>query len=384
MLCQKDHFSIPDHITYLNCAYMSPQLKTVMDAGIEAAHIKNHPFQIKPEDFFNATTTLRQTFSKLISNPDPDRIAVIPSVSYGMAIVSKNLNLQPGEEILLANEQFPSNFYPWQKLAHEKKGQLVIVEAPDEDNRGKKWNEKILENINGKTKLVTIGNVHWADGTKFDLKAIRQRTLEVGALLVVDGTQSVGALPFDIGDIQPDALVCSGYKWLLGPYSMAFAYFGSFFDQGDPIEENWINRRNSEDFAGLVAYEPNYKEKALRYAVGEHSNFSLTPMMQKALEQLIEWGASGIQQYCCQLTKAPVAELLSMGFRIENEHFRGSHLIGVRAPDHLDVKALSNQFKQHDVYISVRGNAIRVAPNVYNDQNDMDKLVEIIKKAIPR
>ncbi|MDN5211314.1 aminotransferase class V-fold PLP-dependent enzyme [Fulvivirgaceae bacterium BMA12] len=381
MLCQKDHFSIPDHVTYLNCAYMSPQLKTVMDAGIEAAHIKNYPFQIKAEDFFNATTLLRQTFSKLIGNPDPDRIAVIPSVSYGMAIVSKNLNLQAGEEILLTHEQFPSNFYPWQKLACEKKGRLVIVEAPNEDDRGKKWNEKILENINEKTKLVTIGNVHWADGTKFDLKAIRQRTSEVGALLVVDGTQSVGALPFDVGDIQPDALVCSGYKWLLGPYSMAFAYFGSFFDDGDPIEENWINRHNSEDFAGLVAYESNYKEKALRYAVGEHSNFSLTPMMQKALEQLNEWGASNIQQYCSQLTKAPIAELLSLGFRIENENYRGSHLIGIRVPDHLDVKALSNQFKKHDVYISVRGNAIRVAPHVYNDQNDMDKLVEIIKKA---
>ena len=298
-----------------------------------------------------------------------------------MAIVSNNLNLQPHEEILLADEQFPSNFYPWQKLADRKNGQLVIIKAPDENNRGEKWNENVLENINEKTRLVTIGNVHWADGTKFDLNAIRKRTSEVGALLVIDGTQSVGALPFDVKDIQPDALVCSGYKWLLGPYSMAFAYLGPYFDQGDPIEENWINRRNSEDFAGLVAYQNDYKEKALRYAAGEHSNFSLTPMMQKALEQLNEWGISNIQQYCHQLTKGPINELLSLGFKIENEDYRGSHLVGIRVPNHVNIEKLSKQFREHDVFISIRGNAIRVAPNVYNDENDMDKLVEIIKKA---
>ena len=381
MHCQKDQFFIPDHITYLNCAYMSPQLKRVMDTGVAAMGRKNLPYQITSQDFFDTPKLLRETFSKLINNHDPDRIAIISSVSYGMAIVSKNVDWKPGDQILVVEDQFPSNYYPWYKLSEKKNVHLNIVKAPEESSRGQQWNEKILENINEKTKLVTIGNVHWADGTKFDLRAIRRKTQEVGALLVVDGTQSVGALPFDIQDIRPDALICAGYKWLLGPYSIALAYLGPYFDNGDPIEENWINRRNSEDFAGLVNYVHDYRDKALRYAMGEQSNFILTPMLHQAIEQLNEWGPANIQSYCARWTSDPIRELQSLGISVENERYRGAHLFGLRTPHNMDMENLSEQFKKNNIFISIRGNAIRVAFNVYNDENDMDKLVEIIKKA---
>jgi len=120
--------------------------------------------------------------------------------------------------------------------------------------------------------------VHWTDGTRFDLVAIGRAARRVGAAFVVDGTQSVGALPFDVREIQPDALVCAGYKWLLGPYAMGAAYFGPRYDAGDPIEENWITRRGSDDFQRLVAYQDEYAPGAIRYDVGERSNFILLPM----------------------------------------------------------------------------------------------------------
>ena len=144
MHCQKDHFFLPDHVTYLNNAYMSPQLKTVMEVGTAAMARKNLPYQITSQDFFDAPELLRQTFSQLINSPDPNRIAIIPSVSYGMAIVSSNVDLNPGDQILLLDEQFPSNFYPWHKLSQTKKVQLNIIKAPEGDDRGPKWNEKIL------------------------------------------------------------------------------------------------------------------------------------------------------------------------------------------------------------------------------------------------
>ena len=113
MPCQKAHFYLPDHVTYLNCAYMSPQLKSVTAAGVTAVEGKNLPYQITVRDFFEGPELLRNTFSRLINNNNPDRIAIIPSVSYGMGIISNNIDLKPGDEILLAEEQFPSNFYPW-------------------------------------------------------------------------------------------------------------------------------------------------------------------------------------------------------------------------------------------------------------------------------
>lgn len=380
MQCQKAHFYLPGHVTYLNCAYMSPQLKSVTAAGVTAVEGKNLPYQITVRDFFEGPELLRNTFSRLINNNNPDRIAIIPSVSYGMGIISNNIDLKPGDEILLAEEQFPSNFYPWQKLAARKNARLNIVRAPEGSNRGQHWNDRMLANIHEKTKLVALGHVHWADGTMFDLRAIREKTRQVGAHLVVDGTQSVGALPFDVEAIQPDALICAGYKWLLGPYSIALAYLGPYFDEGEPLEENWINRRNSENFAGLVNYENEYRDKALRYGTGEQSNFILTPMLQKGIEQLNEWGVDNIQNYCARLTRDPIRELQSLGVSIEDEHFRGAHLFGLRVAENMDMEALSEAFRKNDVFISIRGNAIRVACHVYNDENDLDKLVEIIKR----
>ena len=131
----------------------------------------------------------------------------------------------------------------------------------------------------------------------FNLEQIRKRTRDVGALLIIDGTQSVGVLPFDVKKIQPDALVCAGYKWLLGPYSIGLAYYGEYFDDGKPIEESWLNRMDSEDFSALVNYQASYQSGALRYDVGEHSNFVLVPMLIKSIKQLNQWGVANAQEY---------------------------------------------------------------------------------------
>ncbi|MFM7859123.1 MAG: aminotransferase class V-fold PLP-dependent enzyme, partial [Flammeovirgaceae bacterium] len=281
-------------MTYLNCAYMSPLLKSVERAGIKGIQNKRNPFQVTPLDFFTDTDKLRDAYAKLINLNDAKRVVIIPSVSYGIATVVKNLRISAGENIILADEQFPSNYYPWQKLCEDNRAKIKTIKAPDVIARGRMWNAQILEAIDKKTRIVALGHVHWADGTKFDLASIRKRTREVGALLIIDGTQSVGALPFDLATIQPDALICAGYKWLMGPYSIGLAYYGDYFNEGKPLEENWINRLNSENFAGLVNYQAQYQKGALRYEVGEHSNFILVPMMLEALKQVLQWNPKNI------------------------------------------------------------------------------------------
>ncbi len=187
------------------------------------------------------------------------------------------------------------------RLCDENKAQLKTISPPENlADRGKIWNERIVEAIDRNTRLVALGNVHWADGTKFNLLEIRKRTRDVGALLVIDGTQSVGALPFDVSKIQPDALVCAGYKWLLGPYAIGIAYYGEYFDDGKPIEENWINRKLSEDFTALVNYKSEYQPGALRYEVGERSNFILVPMMTAALKQINRWKPEKYSRLLCK------------------------------------------------------------------------------------
>lgn len=375
---QRSKFSLSSGSIYLNCAYMSPMLKSVEKKGIEGMKSKRNPSLVKAEDFFKDTEKLRREFSKLI-NGEPGRIVLVPSVSYGLANVVKNIKLTASDNIIVAAEQFPSNYYPWHSVHQDTGAKLKVIAPPNElVNRGKVWNERLLEAIDQQTKLIALGNVHWADGTLFNLKEIRRRTKEVGALLVIDGTQSVGALPFDVKEIQPDALICAGYKWLMGPYSLGLAYYGEYFDHGKPVEENWINRLHSENFAGLVNYESNYQPGSLRYEVGEHSNFILLPMLFEALKQINQWKPKAIQQYCAGITHKPIALLREAGFWLEDDKLRGQHLFGIRIPASAQPDKIKKALLKNKISVSFRGDAIRVSPHLYNSEADMMKLMNVL------
>ena len=178
-----------------------------------------------------------------------------------------------------------------------------MVDARPGPGCGERWSTRILEAIDADTAVVTMGAVHWTDGTVFDIDAIGARAREVGAYLIIDGTQSVGAMDFDVARIQPDALICSGYKWLMGPYSIGLAYFGPRLLDGIPLEETWIGREGSRDFAGLAGnYPDSYEPGATRYDVGERSNFILVPMMNAALALVLDWTPARIGEYCGNLT----------------------------------------------------------------------------------
>ncbi len=379
LLIQKKKFTLPSGYVYLNGSYMSPLLKAVEKAGVEGIKQKRNPADLPPSDFFTGSKKLRTEFAKLISTKEANRVVIIPSASYGLANVAANIKIDRSQNVIIAAEQFPSNVYPWVRLCEESGAQLKTVKPPETlIDRGKIWNERILEAIDKNTKLVALGHVHWADGTKFDLLEIRKRTRDVGALLVIDGTQSVGALPFEVSKIQPDALVCGGYKWLLGPYSIGLAYYGNYFDHGKPIEENWINRKLSEDFSSLVIYQNEYQPGALRYEVGERSNFILTPMMIAALQQINQWKPKNIQHYCREITHTPIQQLRQAGFWVEDENYRAHHLFGVRLPKGADLEKIKVRLKKNKISVSFRGDAIRVSPNVYNSKSDVMKLVSVL------
>ncbi len=358
---------------------MGPLPKKVEAAGIEAMKRKRNPGAITAMDFFSEADVLRKEYAKLINVKDPKRIVVIPSVSYAVANAVKNVALTKGDEVIVAAEEFPSDYYPWAVKCGETGATIRIITPPDIlQRRGEKWNEKILDAISTKTKVVAISNVHWADGTLFNLIEIRRRTRDVGAALIIDGTQSVGAMPFDVEQVQPDALICVGYKWLLGPYSIGLAYYGPMFDSGKPIEESWMNRMNSEDFRSLVQYNSQYKEGSLRYEVGEHSNFVYVPMLIESLKLINQWKPANIQKYCASITSAPIKKLREAGFWIEDTDSRGEHLFGIRLPAHVDIEKVAARFKKNKLFVSLRGNAIRVAVNVYNTKADVEKLAGLL------
>lgn len=377
--CQKSRFSLPDGEHYLNCAYMSPISVAVETAGMTGVARKRVPSRIATSDFFTESERARALFARLVNAPDPSRVAIIPAASYGLAIAARNLPAGAGQNIVVTHEQFPANVHAWRRLARDR-GVGIRVVAPPEvvDGRGKGWNERLLEAIDAATAIVALGHVHWTDGTKFDLEAIGRRAREVGAALVVDGTQSVGALPFDVQAIQPDALVCATYKWLMGPYSMGFAYLGPRFDAGEPLEETWIGRAGSENFKELVHYRDDYQPGARRYDVGERSNFALMPMAVAALEQVLDWQPARVQEYCAALTMDLFDRVRALGYTVEAPEYRGAHLLGLRAPAGTDITAIGERLRARQVLVSLRGSALRVSPHVYNDARDIAALIDAL------
>jgi len=375
---QRRLFDLPEDQHYLNCAYMSPMMNHVRDIGIEMLDKKVRPFEIAVEDFFRPVEHLKRQYAALLGIKAFHRIAVIPSVSYGLANVVHNIEMRPGQNIVVVEEQFPSNVYPWQKLCDVNSGELKIVSRPENPSY---WSKEVTQAIDDETVAVALGHVHWADGHRFNVEAIARRARDHGALVIIDGTQSIGALPFDIHNVRPDALICAGYKWLMGPYSIGLAYYGPYFDDKDPIEDNWINRLHSDDFKSLVNYQPRYREQAGRFNVGECSNFTHVAMLSAAIEQILEWSVDRIQAYCAQLIKPFQAKWESLGLDAAGD-LASPHLFGIRLPAGADIEAVKNSFAEHNVYVSLRGDAIRVSPHMYNSSEDLEAFTSALEAAL--
>lgn len=378
MDCQRHLFALPEDQHYLNCAYMSPLLKSVEAAGIAGLRRKRNPAELVPDDFFEETRELRRRFAQLV-HTQAERVALVPAVSYGIGIASHNTRLRHGQNVVIPGEEFPSNVYAWMAQCQDSGARLRFVERPDQASTDS-WTVRLLDAIDRHTAVVTLSTVHWTDGTPFDVEQIGRRAREVGALFVVDGTQSIGAQAFDCAGVQPDLLVCAGYKWLFGPYQYCFAVVGDRLLDAEPFEHNWITRKNSHDFSALVTYQSEFHPGAQRFDAGERSNFILVPMLVEALKQLDRWGIANIQAYCARLSDGLAEALTDSPFTIAAE--RSAHLFGVRLPDAGQLPAILAELRSRRVYVSQRGSSVRVSPHVYNRPEDIHALAEALLGAV--
>lgn len=382
--CQRHRFSLPEDVHYLNSAYISPLPGPVAEAGREAIRRLECPVDLTPADFFRDADRLRALFVRLVGGEDPSRVAIVPAVSYGASLVARNLELDRGRNVVVAAEQFPSNVYPWRRVAREAGAEVRTVPRPGQpaaepgSDVGQAWTEAVLEAMDGDTALVALPQAHWTDGTLFRLEEVGARAREVGAAFVVDGTQTVGAHPFRLPEVRPDALFCAGYKWLLGPYAVGFAWLGPRFDDAEPLEETWLGRAGSEDFRGLVDYTDEYRGDASRLDVGERSNFVLLPMQVAALELILEWGVEAVAEYCRALTGRAARGARERGLTAGEAGERCANIVGLGLPEGFPVEALLRELERRRVFVSRRGAALRVSPHVFNDAADVDALLEAL------
>lgn len=362
----KSLFILEEGITYLNCANMSPMLIAARDAGLEALETRAAPWKISTADWFTNAEKLR-TLAAGIFQTASDNVCIIPSASYGLAAAAKNIKLPAGKEIIVLEQQFPSNYYIWDKIASEQQLKIITIDKP----KGKHLTESILEKISSNTGLIAIPNCHWIDGAWIDLQQISDASKKAGSFLVLDLSQSLGVLPINIEKVDPDFAVSVGYKWLLGPYGLSYMYVSKKWQEiGEPLEYSWITRKGSEDFTSLTGFTTEYRTGARKFDMGEVSQFNLLPMAIAGLSQLLAWEISAIHSEIKKLTDR-IIDYRDKNF--DGCPISAGHIVSIPL-NTIQVPELKTRLQNNKIFISFRGSSIRISPHLYNSNVDVDKL----------
>ena len=372
---QRDAFDLPDGVAYLNCAFMAPQLRRVSEVGIAAVQRKQRPWRIGPADFFDHLERLRGLFAQLIQG-DAEGVAVVPAASYAVSTAAANVSASGESRIVVLADQYPSNVYPWHDLARRSGASVVAVERPDDGD----WTRAVVESIDERTVAVAVPNCHFMTGALIDVATIGEAARTVGATFVIDATQSLGVLPLDVNEVGADMVVAAGYKWLLGPYSVGYAWMAPHCRDWRPLEHHWAGREGSEDFAHLTSYTDTFRPGARRFDGGEASNFVLLPMALAALETVAEWSVERIAATVEPLTAAVVNGAAAIGLPVHAEpHAR--HIVGLRLPVGSPA-AVVQGLAEAQVHVSLRGESLRISPYVFNTADDVERLLAALRRAL--
>ena len=372
---QRDAFDLPDGVAYLNCAFMAPQLRRVSEVGIAAVQRKQRPWRIGPADFFDHLERLRGLFAQLIQG-DAEGVAVVPAASYAVSTAAANVSASGESRIVVLADQYPSNVYPWHDLARRSGASVVAVERPDDGD----WTRAVVESIDERTVAVAVPNCHFMTGALIDVATIGEAARTVGATFVIDATQSLGVLPLDVNEVGADMVVAAGYKWLLGPYSVGYAWTAPHCRDWRPLEHHWAGREGSEDFAHLTSYTDTFRPGARRFDGGEASNFVLAPMALAALETVAEWSVERVAATVEPLTAAVVNGAAAIGLPVHAEpHAR--HIVGLRLPVGSPA-AVVQGLAEAQVHVSLRGESLRISPYVFNTADDVERLLAALRRAL--
>jgi selenocysteine lyase/cysteine desulfurase len=189
-------------------------------------------------------------------------------------------------------------------------------------------------------------------------------------------------MPLDLAAARPDHLVTVGYKWLLGPFALGYLYVDERHRDGVPLEENWISRAGSQDFAALVHYQDRYQPGARRFDVGQRTHFETTPMAVAALRQLLHWEVPRVAATLGRLTDRIQRRVEAIGLRLTSSD-RVPHMLGIALPDRMRAAA-ARALAEAGVHVGVRGSSLRVSPHLWTTDQDVDRLVGALEEATRR
>ncbi|WP_407529339.1 aminotransferase class V-fold PLP-dependent enzyme [Methylobacterium oryzisoli] len=363
---QRALFELPDHVSYLDAAAWTPVPRPVREAGEAGLLIKRQPWAHPREDVPTQAERARRAAAALIGAAADD-IAIVGSVSHAIATAAGAIAPLPGGRILRVADEFPSQCFAWDRMAARHGMSVDIVPRPADGDWTAALHEAIARPGAPPLAVAALTPLHWSDGAPIDLDALAPAIRATGAALVVDATQAVGAAPVDVGRLQPDFLAFPTYKWVLGPYSLAFLYAAPHRRDGPPLEENSGNRPPASG--------------ARRYDRGECNDPVGLPMAAAGMELIAAWGLPAIAARLAALTDRLAEGLAAMDLPVAPRARRVPHILGLRLPGGLPPGAI-DRLRARDVFVSDRLGVLRISPHVWTDERDVDACLAGIRAVL--
>lgn len=376
---QRDLFEMPRDVCYLNAASWGPLPRAVMQAGREGVARKGQPWT-QPADLAAKQHERARAAAARLINADPDDVAIISSVSYGIATTAKVLAVPPNTRVLVLQDDHTSPVLEWHTRAPAQGFTVETVARPDDGD----WTAAVLAAIErpgaAPVAVASISSVHWSDGGAIDLPPVAAALRRQGAAFVVDATHAVGVMPVDVRALDPDFLVFPTYKWVLGPYGRAFVYVARRHQDGVPLEQTAGGRRAINSERAPYLRDTAYVANAHRFDMGERDHFITLEMAAMGMELVANWGSAAILERLSHLTAALEDGLRNSAAHLPETRVRAPHILSLSFPQGMP-DGLVARLTAEQVHAAPRLGRLRISPHVYNDEADVDRFVSAFRRA---
>src|SRR5579863_78955 len=377
---QRSLFSVPRDICYLNSASYSPLPLRTQEAAREAVGRKAAPWTLDA-DFANRQHERARAAAARLINAEAGDIALISSVSYGVATVGRILDIPADTRVLVLENDHCSPILEWQTRAGPSGFTVETVRQPLDGD----WTAAVLASIERagapRLALASISSVHWSDGGMIDVEKVAAALKRHGALFLIDATHAVGVIPMDVRKLDPDFVIFPTYKWLLGPYGRAFIYVAKRHQHGIPLEQTGFGRREVRSDAEIYFADLSYVSGARRFDMGERDHFISMEMAAIGMEMMAEWGTEAVAGRLKMLTDRIAEGLAGTKLRLVDTRFRAPHILSLGFAGGLP-GGLVEGLAEAGIYVAARLARMRLSPHVFNDEEDADRLVAALKKRV--
>jgi selenocysteine lyase/cysteine desulfurase len=379
---QRDHFEMPRDICYLNSASWSPLPLKTLEAGRAAVWRKGMPWTLEPS-FANSQHERARTAAARLIHADPANIALIPSISYGVATAAKVLTVGRGTRVIVLKDDHSSPVLEWQSRAEAQGFAVETVGRPDDGD----WTSAVLAAVErsgaAPVSLASISSVHWSDGELVDVEKVGAALRQRGASFLIDATHSAGVLPMDVKRLDPDFVMFPTYKWLLGPYGRAFLYIAKRHQGGIPLEQTASGRRDVRAENAVYFTDLGYVADARRFDMGERDHFISMEMASIGMEMMADWGPAAVTQRLQMLTDRIADGVRGFGVSVPESRVRAPHVLSLGFKDGMPA-GLVEGLATDGVYVASRLGRMRISPHVFNDEEDADRFVAALGRRLRR